>query len=114
SRRGRGAVIDRGQPTGVAMGEDIDGLAGLLPRRQTAKDLEAVAANRAVDLDILVGDSLGLSVSGGGPRLGSQRGEMLADGVQRPAQVDRGGPGRGKLAERGVERGVAPILAHGG
>src|SRR3984957_21247502 len=94
------------------MGENADRLAGLLPRRQTAKDLEAVAANRAVDPDILVGDSLGLSISGRRARLRGEGAKMLADGVQRPAQVDRGRAGRGKLAVRGVERGVARMLAH--
>ena len=113
NRRGRGAIIDRRQPTGVAMGEDVDRFAGLLVRRQTAKDLEAVRADRAVDLDVLVGDSLGLRISGGGARLRGERGEKLADRIQRPAQVDRGRPRRGKLLVRGVERRVARILAHG-
>ena len=55
------------------MGEDVDRFAGLLGRRQAAKDLEAVCADRAVDLDVLVGDSLGLGVGGGGARLRGER-----------------------------------------
>ena len=95
------------------MGRNIDRLAGLFPRRQAAKDLEAVSADRAIDLDILVGDSLGLSVSGCGARLRDQRSEMLADRVQSPTQVDRGRPGGGKLVACSVQRCVAWILAHG-
>ena len=95
------------------MGENVDRFAGLLVRGHTAKNLEAVRADRAVDLDVLVGDSLGLRIGGGGARLRGERGEKLADRVQRPAQVDRGRPSRGKLLVRGVERRVARILAHG-
>ena len=95
------------------MGEDVDRFAGLLVRGQAAKNLEAMPADRAIDLDVLVGDSLGLGIGGGGPRLRGERGEMLADRVQSPAQVDRRRPRRGKLFVRGVERRVARILAHG-
>ena len=112
-RGGGGAVVDRRQPAGVAMGEDIDRFAGLLAFSQPPEELEAVAADRAVDLDILVGDSRRLGVGGGGARLRSERPETRARRVQRPAQVDRGRPGRRKLVPRGGERRVARILAHG-
>ncbi len=70
-------------------------------------------ADRAIDLDILVGDSPGLGIGCGGARLRGERGEMLADRVQSPAQVDRGRPRGGKLLVCGGERRVARILAHG-
>ena len=95
------------------MRENVDRFTRLLVRGHAAKNLEAMGADRAVDTDIFVGDSLGLRISGGGPRLRGERGKKLANRVQSPAQVDRCRPSRGKLVVRGVERGVARILAHG-
>ena len=94
------------------MRENVDRFTRLLVRGHTAKNLEAVRADRAVDLDVLVGDLLGLRISGGGARLRGEWGEKLADRIQRPAQVDRGRPSRGKFLMRGVERRVAWILVH--
>ena len=89
-RRGGGAVIDRRQPAGVAMGEDVDPFARLLPGGDLLDDGEPVAADGAVEFDILVGD-LGGALVGGGDALGhGQRLQELAHFIQRPAQVDRG------------------------
>ena len=95
------------------MGEDVDRLAGLLGGRQLAKDVEPVAADRAVDLDVLVGDSLGLRVGGRGARLRGEGREKLANRIKSPAQVDRGRTGGCELVARGVERRVALVLPHG-
>ena len=73
-RRGRCSVVDRRQPTGVTMRENVDRFTRLLVHCHTAKNLEAVGADRAIDIDIFVGDSLGLRISGGGPRLRRERG----------------------------------------
>ena len=54
-----------------------------------------MGADSAIDLDIFVGDSLGLRIGGGSPYIRGERGEMLADRIQRPAKIDRGRPGRG-------------------
>ena len=91
----------------------LTGFAWLLAFSQPPEELEAVAADRAVDLDVLVGDSRRLGVGGVAAGLGGERRETFARRIQGPAQVDRGRPGGGKLLLRGVERGVARILAHG-
>src|SRR3982074_2509154 len=47
-----GAGVAGGGPVGIEVGEDLDGLAGLLPRRDILDQREAVAADRLVDGDI--------------------------------------------------------------
>ncbi len=58
-RRRRGAPVDRGQPAGIAVGEDLDPSPGL-----AVGDLmnqgDAVLADLLVDVDILIADALGV------------------------------------------------------
>ena len=91
----------------------LTGSPGFLSAARRRRISRPCRADRAVDLDVLVGDSLGLLVSGGGAGGRREGAEMLAARVQSPAQVDRRRPRRCKLFMRGVERGVARILAHG-
>ena len=112
-RRGRGAVVDRREPARIAVGEDVDRLARLLPRREIADDRDAVSAHGAVDRDILIGDLRGLGVSRRGALGGIERPETVARGVERPAQVDRGRPRRVEPLPGRIERCVARVLVHG-
>ena len=91
-RRGGGAPIDGRQPTGVAMGENIDRRAAL-GRRELGDESGAVAADGAADLDIVVADRRRVGI-GGGPSFAVGQGrENAAHFVERPAQIDRRGAG---------------------
>ena len=57
--RGGGAPVDGREPAGIAMGENIDRLAGGLARRRGADEGEAVIADRRTERDILVCDASG-------------------------------------------------------
>ena len=85
-RRGGGAVVDRRQPAGIAVGEDVDRLAGLLLRRDPLDDLKAVPADRAVEFDVLVGDLAGAAPGGGGAvgcRAAAQSTRRISSSAQR-------------------------------
>src|SRR5208337_4680645 len=55
-RRGRCAVVDGGEPAGVAMSEDVDRLSGRLFLGDLANNGEPVPADGAVDGDVFGGD----------------------------------------------------------
>ena len=55
-RRRRRAPVDRREPAGVAMGQDVDGLAGPLPRRDLFDQRQTMPADPLVDRDVLLGD----------------------------------------------------------
>ena len=61
-----GPPIDGGEPSGVAVGEDIEWLAGLLPGRQFFEDGEAVGADRFVDGHVFIGQAVGFNECGAG------------------------------------------------
>ena len=42
NRRGRGAMIDKRQPAGIAVRQNVDRFTGFLARGETANDLQAV------------------------------------------------------------------------
>ena len=111
-RRGGGAVVDGGQPAGIAVGQDVDRFAGLLGRGDLPDDLQAVLADAAVELDILVGDLGGPPIGGLGA-LGRRQGRQhAAHLVQRPAQIDGGRARLVQLVPDLVERRVRRIVAH--
>ena len=63
-RRRRGAPIDRREPAGVAMGQDVDGLARLLRRARSLDQRQTVPADLLVDRDVLLGDLGGAGIGG--------------------------------------------------
>ena len=73
------------------MGEHVDRLA-VLAGGDVLDQLQAVAADRLVDGDILVGDLRRAAIGRRDPRLA----RLVADGgddlVERPFQIDRGRP----------------------
>ena len=110
-RRQGGAVIHRRQPAGIAMGEDVDGLAGLLCS-DLPDDFQAMLADGHRHRHIFVGDGGGF-----GPgqlralvaRLVEQR---VPHAIQRPAQIDGGGPGLSQHVVNAGEIFVGGIAAH--
>ena len=105
-RRGRRAPVDRGQPAGVAVGQDIDALAVLLGRGDLLDQGKAVLADAPVDGDVLVGNLGGARVGRVGALRRRQRPQQRAHFVERPAQIDRGRPRRDQRLIGAVERGV--------
>src|SRR4029079_15077402 len=77
------------------MGEDIDGLALLLVGMR-ANDPEAVLADLAAGLNILVADLGGASGGGGDPIFPFQIVDGFLHLVERPAEIDGRGTCRGK------------------
>ena len=71
-RRRRRAPVDRGEPAGVAMGQDVDGLARPLRRRDLFDQRQTMPADLLVDRDVLLGDFDGAPVGGRDP-LGRRR-----------------------------------------
>ncbi len=108
-----GAPIDACQPARVAMSQHVQLRSGRFLRQHFAKNREAVTADRLVHGDILIAQFGRTGVSRFEPlgrRQLRHRGLHL---VERPLQVDRGGPG---LVQRLVGRGkprVAGIIAQG-
>ncbi|HVG52749.1 MAG TPA: S-methyl-5-thioribose-1-phosphate isomerase, partial [Xanthobacteraceae bacterium] len=66
NRGSRRTNVDRRQPAGVAMGEDVDALAGFLLARDGFDQRQAVTPDGGVDRDILVGNFGCPPVSGHG------------------------------------------------
>ncbi len=67
-RRRRRAPVDGGKPAGVAMGQDVDGFAGLFPRRDSLDQADAMTGDVLVDRDVLLGDFVGARIGGGAAR----------------------------------------------
>ena len=60
-RRRRRAPVDTGEPPGVAMGQDVDGFV-IFFRRDGFDDVEAMDADTAAHLDVVLGDGSGARV----------------------------------------------------
>ena len=109
---GGGAEIDGCKPAGIAVGENVDRLAGLLARGDLANDFQPVPADAAVQFHILVGDLGGAPVgSRGAVGLGNAA-QKAAHFIQRPAQIDCGGACLVELFPHRIECGIGSILAH--
>lgn len=107
-RRGRGSIVHRRQPAGVAMGEDLHRPIGI-SRVEIAQQAQAVRADRAAQLGILVADRIGTG-EGRTRTLGRCKpGHRRADLIQCPAQVDRGGPRLDQRGIGGIQPGIARI-----
>jgi hypothetical protein len=107
-----GAPIDRGEPSGIAVGEDIDPLAFGFARRDGFDQLEPVAAHGPVDGDVLLADLGGAPVGCGEPlraRTVAQRAEHL---VERPAKINRGRAAGGERRIGALQRFVRRVGAH--
>ena len=109
-RRRGGAPIHGREPAGIAMGQDLDRLA-LAPCRRGLDQRQPGLADGPVDRHILLGDRRRLAI---GQRRALGR-PAVAQGVlhavQRPAQIDRGGPCRGQQLMGRLHRRVARIGA---
>ena len=91
-RRQGGAVIHRRQPAGIAMGEDVDGLAGFFAA--TSLMISRPCAPIAIAHgDILVGDGGGFLPGQRGALVARLVEQRVAHAIQGPAQIDGGGPG---------------------
>ena len=95
-RRQRSAPIDRREPAGIAMRQDLDPATPALRGKGRLDQAEPVLAERAIDRDILLGDGAGPGERGGDAPLGRQIGERAAHLRERPGEIDRGRAGRGK------------------
>src|SRR5258706_3869711 len=91
-RRERGAPIDTSEPARVAMGEHIEGLTVLL-FRAGPEQLQAVLADAAAGLDIVIADGGGLAPCHLGADLALPISDGVADASERPALSDGRPPG---------------------
>ena len=111
-RRQGGAPIDRREPAGVAVGQDLHRAAPALSPMRVFDQPEPVLADRAVDRDILFGDFPRPCDRGGKALFRRQLAEMAAHPVERPAQIDRRGARRGEAFDRAVEPLLRRVLGH--
>ena len=109
--RGGGAPVDGREPAGIAMGENIDRLAGRLARRRGADEGEAVIADRRTERDILVGDASGAGQGCRRAFAGRQRHDEPAHPLERPGEIDGGRPGRGETFAGAGETRVGCVFA---
>ena len=107
-RRQRGAPIDRRQPAGVAMRQNLDRAAAFAALRR-GDQIDTVVADRAVDRDILLGNLGGAGERGVMPAARRQREERTAHRFKRPTQVDRCRPGRGEHVDRARQRRIRRV-----
>jgi hypothetical protein len=105
-RRGGGAPVDGGEPAGVAMGQHIHALAGLLLRGDLADQRQTMRADGVIDGDVLVAKLCGEAPGGGGAIRFIKRRETGARRIQRPFQVDCGRSRGDQRVIGGGERGV--------
>ncbi|KFB70207.1 MAG: hypothetical protein CAPSK01_000042 [Candidatus Accumulibacter vicinus] len=99
----RRPVVDGRQPAGVAVGHDLDApaLADLC-----AQPLQAVLADAAALLHILLGDPARFEPRRLGAQWRRQRHQAGLQARQRPVQIDRRRPRRPEPPDRGEQGGV--------
>jgi hypothetical protein len=105
-RRRRGAPIDCPQPSGVAMGQDVDHASALAMERFDQR--QAGFADATVEGDVLVAIGARARPRRLAAPLRSERRDRGADLVERVAQVDGGRPARQQRAIGALQRVVAP------
>ena len=88
------APIHRRQPAGIAMGQHVDALTGLLSRRDRLDQRKAVMADTLVDRDVFFGDLARARIGCRGPLRRRQMPQHRAHFIERPFQVDRRRPRR--------------------
>ena len=93
-RRRRRSPVDRRQPAGVAMRQDVDGFAGLLGRGDRLDQRQTMPADFPVDRHILFGDLTGALIGGLARAEGGSGRKRPPHLVERPFQIDRGRPRR--------------------
>ena len=112
-RRGRGAPIDGREPAGVAMGQHVDALAGLLLAPRSPRSARGRAGRCAW---LIATSSSAISPArriGGRDAFGGGSGRSTAPHlVERPSQVDRGRPRREQRRVGALERRVGGIGPH--
>ena len=109
--RGGGAPVDGREPAGIAMGENIDGLAGGLARRRGPDEGEAMIADRRAERDILLGDASGAGKGCRRAFAGRQRHDEPTHPFERPGEIDGGRPCRGQTFAGAGEAGVGRVFA---
>jgi len=57
-RRGCGTIVDKGEPTGIAMGENVD-CCSSLPFADLSNDFSPMVTDAAAEIGILIGDGAG-------------------------------------------------------
>ena len=88
---GGGAVVDEGEPAGVAVGEDVDGLAGGFARGDVLDEGEAVLADGGAGGGVFVGDAVGFGEGDFGPGGGGEGEEEIELAFEGPGEIDGGG-----------------------
>ena len=112
NRRRGSAPINRGEPTGIAMGQNIDRLVSALLRRNRADQFQSMITNARVLCHSLIADICGHGIGRPGALLWRQRRQCGLHLVQRPAQIHRRGPGRQKRCIRLFQRCIGWVGAH--
>ena len=106
-RRERGSPAAGRERACVAVRHDPRRAAVAL--RDVAQQREAMQADRAIDRHVFRGDGVRFAPGGVGTLALGQEGDGGAHAIERPAQVDRGGPRRIEHGVRMRERGVRGI-----
>ena len=88
---GGGAVVDESEPAGVAVGEDVDGLAGGFARGDVLDEGEAVLADGGAGGGVFVGDAVGFGEGDFGPGGGGEGEEEIELAFEGPGEIDGGG-----------------------
>ncbi len=108
--RERRAPIDGREPAGIAVGQDVDPFAAFLLGMRLDQP-EAMLADLAIGLDVLLADLGGAGVGCGDAPVARLIAHGLLHLIERPAKIDGGGAGGGEgrasLFERLIRR-VAP------
>jgi glutathione peroxidase-family protein len=92
------------------MGQHVERASGTLLQR--CQNVRSMVADGAVERDVLVGDQRGFVPGRLDARRIVNRAQCRAHPRERPAQVDRGGPGRRQLHACTIQMRVAGILGH--
>ena len=110
-RRQRRAVVDGGQPAGVAVGHHVQRLA--VGNDQLVPQLESVLADGCVLGNVLLGDGSSFGPGSGAALLGRQRSKHAFHTGQRPVQVDGGRPRRAEDGDGFGQPGVGSFEIEG-
>ena len=105
--------IHRRQPTGVAVGQDIDTIRLALVGPDFFDDNPSVLAQGRACFDILIGDFRRALISRSPTFFRRQGGKDGSQVIQGPAQIDRRWAGRIKHLASIFQSGVGGIFAHG-
>lgn len=109
----RGAPVDGGKPAGITVGQHVNGLARLFLRGNRLDQLQTVAGDAPVDLDILLQNFVGTRVSRLRPLQRIDRRERRAHLVERPFEIDGCGPRHHQRLVGALQARIGTVHAHG-